>query len=278
MTGIATALAVCAGAGCRGRAAEGGARGLTAAGSRLCAACGDRLVRELSRLPRLHEECGLRLGGGPDQRQEKTSGGPLPGMPFNSAAAEARSAIMGVLRCWAAVVVEDRGVAAPENTVSALGEFLIRHAGWLAAQDAAHEVSLEIAKLVNRAYRVIDPLPIRRVPIGGCVEAGCPGTLTALLRPHRPDSQAEIVCDTAPGHRWQAADWLRLRRRLAQGNSTAEAPAAAWVSAGHIARLWRIPPGSVYRHASEQRWRRRTRAGRTYYHDGDVRRTLDGRG
>ncbi len=50
-----------------------------------------------------------------------------------------------------------------------------------------------------------------------------------------------------------------------------------WVSAGHIARLWRIPPGSVYRHAGEQRWRRRTRGGRTYYHGGDVRRTLEGR-
>ncbi|MFD3488469.1 hypothetical protein [Streptomyces sp. NPDC058665] len=34
------------------------------------------------------------------------------------------------------------------------------------------------------------------------------------------------------------------------------------------------------RHASERRWRRSTRAGRTYYHDSDVRRTLDraGRG
>ncbi|NDZ68021.1 helix-turn-helix domain-containing protein [Streptomyces cyaneofuscatus] len=44
-----------------------------------------------------------------------------------------------------------------------------------------------------------------------------------------------------------------------------------------ISTLWKIAPGSVYRMASEQGWRRRGHQGRTYYHEGDVLRTLDAR-
>ncbi|MER7670885.1 hypothetical protein ABTY61_20790 [Kitasatospora sp. NPDC096128] len=280
-----TAIRVCAGVACRGAEDAGRARRLAAAGSRLCPACGDRLLAELRRLPRLYEECGLRLGG-PEQSHERTSGGPLPGMPFNTAAAEARSSILAVLRAWASLVVDERRVGVPRGSTAGLVDFLLPHSGWLTAHSAAGELSEEVAALVRRARRVIDPSPARRVTVGGCVEADCSGGLTAVPQDRRPGLPAEISCDAVPSHRWPAEEWLMLSRLLAQRGSGAPASTVAaaagqddvrWVSAGQIARLWGIAPGSVYRHASEQQWRRRAARGRTYYHDADVRRTLDGR-
>jgi hypothetical protein len=49
-----------------------------------------------------------------------------------------------------------------------------------------------------------------------------------------------------------------------------------WLSPSAISRLWSIAPGSVYRLASERRWRRRTRSGRVYYCIDDVEEALRG--
>ncbi len=46
------------------------------------------------------------------------------------------------------------------------------------------------------------------------------------------------------------------------------------MTARDIALLWGIAPGSVYRRASEDRWRRRARGGRTYYHEQDIHASL----
>ncbi len=105
----------CEGAACGRDGTAGRARDLAAAGSRLCPNCRLRLTHDLQRLPRLHDDCG-RLLTGTDRPRDRTSGGPLPGMPFNTAAADARSAIVGLLRSWAALVIEERGVGAPRDT------------------------------------------------------------------------------------------------------------------------------------------------------------------
>jgi hypothetical protein len=244
--------------------------------------CRDTLVAQLKRLPALYEECGLRLNeSGP--LRERTSGGPLPGMPFNTAAADARSDTVKLLRSWAGVLVEERGLPVPGDTVTLLSALLVRHADWLAAHATAADVSTEFARLVRRCRRVIDPEPLRRVVVGTCVEANCSGGLTALIRPHQSQRQTDIVCDVDPSHRWSGQEWLLLgpllaRRPQPTGLGTSEeARAARWLSAGDIARMWNMPPGSVYRHASEQQWRRRSRSGRTYYHEADVRATLSRR-
>ncbi|MCF2436234.1 hypothetical protein LV779_25360 [Streptomyces thinghirensis] len=196
-------------------------------------------------------------------------------MPFNTAAAEARAAVVGVLRSWAAVVVDGRRIRLPQGTahrssvmVGELADFLARHADWLMAHDAAGDVSEEVARLVRRARRVIDPEPLRRVTIGTCVEPDCRGGLTATVQPSRSQLPAEIICDADQSHRWLGHEWLQLSRRLAQGRRPTTAPAAStpseaesvrWVTAGDVAQLWGIATGSVYRHASEQQWRRRSR-------------------
>jgi hypothetical protein len=50
------------------------------------------------------------------------------------------------------------------------------------------------------------------------------------------------------------------------------------MTAGDIAQMWGISTGSAYRHASQARWRRRSRQGRTYYHSHDVEQTLSAPG
>ncbi|MEU3305350.1 hypothetical protein ABZ729_36915 [Streptomyces sp. NPDC006678] len=257
----------CVGSVCRAGAAEDRPRRVAARGSRLCPVCRDRLAGDLRRLPELYEECGLRLSGA-DQPRERTSGGPLPGMPFNTAASEARSEILGVLRSWAGVAVDARQPGTVRDTVPVLAAFLLRHVDWLAAHPAAAEVCEEVSRLVRRTRRVIDPEPLSRVAIGACVETACSGELTAMVRPQQAHRPAEIVCSADTAHQWLGHDWLQLSRRLAQDETR-------WLSAAAITRMWGIAPGSVYRHASERNWRRRSRSGRTYYHDGDVQKTLD---
>ncbi|MGW2013551.1 hypothetical protein [Streptomyces sp. NPDC001927] len=283
----------CAGVGCRHREAAGQARRLAVSGTMLCLSCRDRLVRELRRLPALYEECARRLDISADRERDRVSGGPLPGLPLNTAAMEARSAIVSVLSSWSAAVSQERGVAAPRRVVERLAEFLLRHSGWLAAHAAAGEFSQEVARLARGATRVIDLGPSRRLAIGGCVEDGCPGRLTASVRPEQPGVPAEITCDAAADHRWFGHEWLQLSRLMSArkdlavaadggtaGVSTDALPEAdsvvrtRWFSAADVARLWNIPSGTVYRHASQQQWRRRTKQGRTYYHDADVHKTL----
>ncbi|MFH8937544.1 hypothetical protein [Streptomyces griseosporeus] len=314
----------CAGHGCARRADGGGDRRPAEPGARLCRPCRDHLVRDLTRLPELYEECARHLdGSGGERCVERTSGGPLPGTPFNSWAAEVRSSILAVLGSWATLVVEELGLAGPRRAVGPLAAFLLRHSGWLARHDAAGDLSAEVARLVRRAHSVMDPVTRRRIPIGECVEPGCPGGLTAVVRPQHPKWPATITCTADRSHRWFGPELLQLSRRLggaaasARGatagttdttgttdrtgttgmprttdttgattptgadaedrpgsGAAAPQPETRWVTAADIARLWSMPPGSVYRHASTRKWRRRSQSGRTYYHAADVYETL----
>ncbi|MDI3390337.1 hypothetical protein QIS99_29710 [Streptomyces sp. B-S-A8] len=296
-TDMATAL--CTGVGCDRRAVDGRSRRLTVTGCRLCSSCRERLVLDLKRLPALYEECALYLDGaaaGGRPCDVKTSGGPLPGMPFNARAADVRSSILSVLSAWATLVLEERGLAGPRRAVGALTEFLARHGDWLAAHPAASEVSDEVARLVRSARNVIDPSTCRRIPVGCCVEPDCSGELTAVVRVQQPQLPSRISCTEDASHHWFGHEWLQLSRRIGAaaargGDGRADGPAGAaaqdpgeeapatvrWLTAADIARLWTIPPGSVYRHASTEKWRRRSRSGRTYYHGTDVHRTLHAR-
>jgi hypothetical protein len=279
---LMTDLTECAGIACRGRSEAAGDPAKPAvAGTRLCPECARHLAGDLARLPRLYDECGLLLGGsGPRPRERTSGGGSSPGLPFNTAAADARSLILGVLRSWAGLVVAERAVTAPRDTVADVAGFLARHAAWLAAHEAAGELSAEIARAVRRARHVIDPARGRGMRLGNCPAADCQGTLTAAVPGDRADARVAISCTAVAAHRWSAPEWMALRRGAPtdpaqQPTATPPpAPTVRWLSAKDIALLWAIPTGSVYRHASEQQWRRRTGKGRTFYHGHDVLQSL----
>lgn len=200
----------------------------------------------------------------------------MPGMPFNVTASDARGSILGVLGSWAGMIVEERQVSPPARTVGALVRFLRRQVDWLAAHVAAADASDEVAQLVRWARRVAYPNPTRRVSIGPCVEPGCPGELVAFVHPRQPQQPAEISCGVDPAHSWLTDQWMQLSRRTGPA-PVGSAPPTRWLGAADISRLWGISSGSVYRLASEQQWRRRSRAGRTYYHGADVLHTFSNR-
>jgi len=276
----ATVGALCVGIGCRRRYETGRVRRRVVAGSRLCRACRDELAAGLESLPGLYNECGRQLGGsdrprGIEPRGNATGSGSMPGMPFNAAAADVRTRILGVLGSWSGMVTAERHVTAPERSVGALVTFLGRHVDWIAAHVAATEATDEVARLVRAARRVAYPNPVRQVAIGGCVEVGCGGELVAFVHPQEPQLPAEIRCDVDPCHSWLEHHWMQLSHRM--GTVPSIVTATRWLSAADISRLWGIPPGSVYRLASEQQWRRRNQARRTYYHEVDVLQTFDQR-
>lgn len=258
----------CEGAACASGGADR-ARDLAAAGTRLCPPCRLRLVSDLRRLPRLHEECGQLLTG-VDRPRDRTSGGPLPGMAFNTAAAEARSQILGVLRSWTSLVVCERRTAAPRDTPAALVGALLQHIGWLLAHGAVGDLTTEVRRCVRRANQVIDPAPRHRLQVGDCVEPGCRGSLAAVARAGAAGTDVEIGCDADPTHRWSGREWLRRDVRAAERRE----PEVRWLTARDIAALWGLAQGSVYRRAGEDGWRRRALKGRTYYHQQDVQSSL----
>ncbi|MEU6226840.1 hypothetical protein [Streptomyces sp. NPDC047042] len=292
-------------------------------GSKLCGDCLLALTATLVSLPGLYEECGRVLSGTRTRRWEErpSGGGALRGIPLNTAAADARSAMLRMLASWSGLVVDERGVAAPRRTVPELTGFLLRHVDWLAAHDAVADLTTEAGRLARRARGVVEPPPTPGVPVGPCLIEDCAGTLVA----HGPGGAGEgergpvpggpagddprrtgaelghgggkrtgrgagIVCSRNDGHAWAPWEWVALRSRLAPTGTpvlpaavdeSAPGPAPAtvlWLAAGDIARLWEVSTGTVYRLASERRWRRRSRAGRTFYHAEDVRGTFAERG
>ncbi|MFF9024892.1 hypothetical protein [Streptomyces eurythermus] len=230
--------------------------------------------------------------------REYTTGGGLPGLPFNTAASDARRETLMVLGSWAALTAQARRLARPDRTVEALTAFLIRHAAWLSAHTAAGDASRELSRVTRRAARVADPAGQRRlVTVGACPEPGCTGKLQSLIRPHTIESAPVIRCRAEPAHHWTGEELMLLRRLMAAkagaahraprdstmspviragGSDTAEGTPAriVWLTASDITRLWATPPGSVYRLASQRKWRRRSQGGRTYYHEADVVRAL----
>ncbi|MEV7192650.1 hypothetical protein AB0N81_12740 [Streptomyces sp. NPDC093510] len=251
----------CEGVDCvQGRAGAAAVQGL-----RLCPGCLRLLARRLQELPCLYEELAQLLGGGSGAGvRERVSGGPAPaGMPFNAAAADVRASILSTLGSWAGLVSAQRRVPAPERSVERLASFLLLHGAWLAAHPAATDATGEIARLAATARRVGRERPPRRVRVGPCVAQGCTGVLVADFRGAGAGSCTAIRCDAETEHVWPGELWTELRRALrGQGER--------WLTAGDVARLWSVSTGTVYRLASEQHWRRRSRAGRTSYAESDV--------
>ncbi|MBT2507459.1 hypothetical protein J7I98_16515 [Streptomyces sp. ISL-98] len=273
-------MTTCHGEGCRRGRAEGRARRRASEGTQLCRECRDRLEAGLQQIPRLYDECERVLGGGAaDGLRERTTGGSLPGLPFNGAASEVRTRMLATLGSWSGLVAQQRGLPAPGRTVAATTAFLLRNASWLAAHPAAAEATEEIAKLVRDGGRVARPDGSRNVRVGPCAEPDCSGTLSLTLRERARAAEPKIRCDADPAHSWASHRWGELNRSMEAGAAQgAVAPAVErWLTAADISLLQQVPVGTVYRMASEQRWRRRHRAGRTYYSENDVRECFGSR-
>lgn len=261
---------LCAGAYCGNR------RRIRRPGLLLCAVCLSETSSGLRQLAPLYQACGRLLGGGAQRCvRDKVSGSLTPGMRLNSAAAETRSSILSVLASWSGLVAEESRVRPPDRTAAALADFLLTHVMWLAAHEAAPELTREIRQLVGTASTIAFPNRRRRIRLGSCPESNCGGSLYATIHSQEALLPAEIGCDSDPAHTWPARAWLSLNRRISQRPDQQPGQSASqWLSAADISRLRDTRPGNVYRLASERRWRRRREAGHTYYYAPDVEQTL----
>lgn len=269
---------LCEGQGCTKADAGAGRRNGTVPGLRLCRGCREQLVTALTELPALYKACERVLSGGISQRpREIRAGGPSQGLPFNGAAADVRAEIVTFLSSWSGLVAEGRQLTAPRRAVQVLAGFLHRNADWLAAHPAVAEATDEIARLAGRARRVAYPDQVRRLRVGTCMESGCNGELFAWISAQEATVPARIQCEAEPRHCWAGHQWTQLRRAMGQAARTPAADTECWLTAADISRLWNTPTGTVYRLASQQQWRRRSRTGRTYYAEADVRASFSRR-
>jgi len=236
-------------------------------GLRLCGGCVRQLAGRIEQLPRLYEECGQALTGGVGGGlRERTSGGPLPGMPLNEAAIETRAAMMTTLGAWSGLVADERGLPAPGRALPQLACFLLRNLVWLAAHPAIAAMEREVAQLVRSAHRTVRPDPVRRIQVGPCTMSGCEGRLVATVRSQQAQRWAHVHCDAEPDHSWALDEWTRLRHTMHRISRATD----RWLTAQDISRLWNTSIGTVYRLASEQGWNRHNRSGRTYYAEAEV--------
>lgn len=258
--------AVCAGAYCLSRP------GTSLPGLLLCGRCLSETTRGLRRVVVLYTDCERLLEGPPRRHvRDKVSGSVAPGLHFNSAAADARSAMLSVLASWSGLVADERRISAPARSVPALASFLLTHAEWLAAHEAAAELTSEIRQIVSAASRAAFPSRCQRIFVGPCPERDCGGALFATIYSQETLLPAEIGCDAQVAHTWPARTWLSLGRQIGERPGQA---AGQWLSAAEISRLRDTKQGNIYRLASERRWRRRREAGHTYYYAADVEATF----
>ncbi|HEX4726340.1 MAG TPA: helix-turn-helix domain-containing protein [Jatrophihabitans sp.] len=238
----------------------------------ICTGCVADLDRQLRRLPDLYRRCEDALTSDhPHAPRERTSGGGLPGLPFNTDAADARSSIVSILASWSSLVADGRPAARPARSVPRLAAFLLRHLDWLAAHPSAADACAEIRELVRTASRAVEPNH-RRVPVGSCGQRDCGGRLLARLpESGRRELAIEVICTEQPEHRHRLTDWDEARPPATAAGASTDGP---WLSATEVATLSRIATGSVYRLASEHRWQRCRIGGRTHYRGTDVTATL----
>lgn len=272
---------LCAGPGCSRRAGSGDNDRTVPATAELCDGCRDELLHGLRVLPDLHKACGHALGGtivSPSRLRERVAGTSEPSLPLNVGASDARTSVLHVLGSWTGMVVEQRKIAAPRRTVADMAAFLAKHSDWLVSHSAATELVSEIAQLVRKTRAVLHSDPTRRLHVGSCVEKSCAGRLVALLHPEEKHTPLEITCQDDSAHSWPGHQWLKLSRRLGTpGANDSGGTRPRWLSVETVSRLWNTSHGTVYRLASERKWRRVKRAGRTYYHGSDVELTFEHR-
>lgn len=248
-------------------------------GLRLCPLHTTRIATDALRCAELDHEIELVLAA-PDRPGERTSGTANHGTELNPRAVDMRAEIRHTLVAWARLIHEERGIGLPPDNLDAIAAYLATHHQWLSAhRDLAGDCSDELSSLQRRAWNVAYPSGARVFPVGPCVEDGCGGTIRVVLRAADSSIPSELVCDTdphydgcecgnCPPHRWpySQTNWRRLGNKIKQ----------RYLTPAEIAEQWSMPLGSVYRHASLNRWRRSEDGRRpALYLEEDVRATLD---
>ena len=143
-----------------------------------------------------------------------------PGLNLDHRVVCCRSDMRNVTTTWARVVIEERSVHAPQDTIGHVCAFLSAHLDWSLRQPWGHQHALDLIGVWETGRSLLDPNPVRVFEVGSCPEDECQGTLIAYLRPQDSLLPAEILCDASPvedgflTHAWTADKWLTLGRKI----------------------------------------------------------------
>ena len=218
------------------RCAEDECRGCLARpaadGRNLCEICTRRLAEDAVTAADLWHEL-VNVLARPSAGREKTSGSKEHGTQLNTRAVAARTLIRHTLVSWCLLVAEDRGVATPNDTPTAMGYFLGRHAVWLSAHPAGGDCADEFRELAHGwPWRAAHPDPVMVAEVGPCPMPGCTGMLTGVFRSRDTETlPSTIECDwwadltleqrVGPDHKWTARQIHLLRTLLQSAGSAA---------------------------------------------------------
>jgi hypothetical protein len=116
------------------------------------------------------------------------------------------------------------------DEVASLVAFVTVWVEWLVTNmpDDADNLATEAAQHARALRAVVEEIGARRFPIGACIEHGtsdmgeripCPGQMRAVLRKTDDLLPSEITCSLDAEHAWPASEWLRLGRRIIEGQT-----------------------------------------------------------
>lgn len=218
---------------------------------RLCRACYNQLKRDLNALPRLYRELDTVLAAGSSPKYgQRVSGSSTKPLPINPAVADLRDQIKHDLVWWVKYVAERRGITAlPDDRVSEISAWLLRHVDWIAAHpDAAVQCPPVVRELAGRARDLLDPN--RRLPTGERCRATnndgerCTGVITMVQKPDEtwtarcsvcgPQEAAPYLRDKITG-RWVTRERVAAYALRRHGVRIGLDTVRQWAARGHIA-------------------------------------------
>lgn len=168
-------------------------------------------------------------------------------------AIEARHAIAHTITTWVRAYTETLRIT-PPATLTGLRDLVTwatpQLPTWLAAQPYADQAQQDLAGATTTARAVLARGEVAVVPVCGCPETGCAGTVRARVDRTAALLPTVLVCSADRAHRWGAGDWRQLRRDTA----------ARWMTAQEVAALYGATVDAVWQMAHRRGWRRtRTR-------------------
>ncbi|MEU4511703.1 hypothetical protein AB0G05_19605 [Nonomuraea wenchangensis] len=172
-------------------------------GQLICAACTNRLRRDIEITPTLDRWLGHHIapgsGGG-----VKVSGSREAPVPIRLEVIDHAAHVRHVLQSWAWLIAEHRGLVYPERvTVEELASWLGRHVGWVAGQGWIADMCDELAGL-RRTAHALAPWQVHvQQLVGPCLNC----ELRALIR---VAGETYIECDLRVGgcgYLWSTSEY-----------------------------------------------------------------------
>lgn len=187
----------------------------------VCTWHADRTLKAVTELPDLYHQLEERLTTTGGSLTGLPSGSKEPGINLNHRVAQCRTDIRANLTTWARVVIEERHMTYPDDTVPAIARFLARQLDWCLAQPYTKQLVNDLLDDWATAQRLNDPNRVRSFNVGPCPEHGCEGTLVARIRSKDVLLPSDVTCDLSPEdddgnltHIWPADRWMTLGRRI----------------------------------------------------------------